>query len=289
MSRYVRHFVLHQWLPSWAVVVLVCAPMGCALFPSLEPATTTSTSRPILPPLQASPEAIQLDVFLLERPADDYLLNTAVWKEVDQIGALTAETRETLRDNGFQLGIVSSNPPPLVQRLLGMVAEIPTESPEFTKPLMGRHQYLSPGVETEIATGIGHEECQFDVRDGDRTKTLEFERASGVLRMKAHRLQDGWIRVDFQPEIHHGDTMMRPTPTEREWSFRGGQNIDVRHAQRFSVTMNVGDMALVTCTANDDPTMGDRFFRYTDRNLKKQRVLVVRIVDAGQSRPAFNQ
>ena len=152
---------------------------------------------------------------------------------------------------------------------------------------MGNHYAVSPGVETVISTGIEHELCEFPVRDADRTKALSYERASCVLRMKAHRLHDGWVRVDFQPEIHHGDSMMRATATEDGLSLRGGQNIDVRHSQRFSIDMNVGERALVTATSDDDATMGDRFFCRTDHGLKKQRVLVVRIVDSGQSQSKY--
>jgi hypothetical protein len=248
------------------------------------PAHSTSAKNSLLPPIQASPEAVQLDVFLLERPAEDHLLAAGIWKDVDQIGPLSSETRDSLRDNGLRLGIVSSNPPPSVQKLLGLMAEIPTDSPEYTKPLMGRHQFLPPGIETEISTGIEHEQCEFLAHDGERTKALTFERASCILRMKAHRLHDGWVRVDFQPEIHHGDKVMRATPTDKEWSFRGGQNIDVRRSQRFSVEMNVGEMALITATPDDESTMGDRFFCHTDQGLKKQRVLVVRVVGSGQPR-----
>lgn len=256
--------------------------MGCALFPTLTQDSSTSARHPILPPIQAAPDAIQLEVFFLERPAEDHLLSTGIWKEVDEVGATRSETREILADNGFRLGHVSSNPPPSVQRLLGLVAEIPDEPTENAKPLMGRHQFLSPGVETEIPTGIEHEYCEFLVRDKDRTKTLKYERVCCVLRMKAHRLQDGWVRVDFQPEIHHGDKLMRTTPTDDGFALRGGQNIDVRQGQRFSVTMNVGELALITSTSEDEGSLGDRFFCRLDQGLKKQRVLIVRIMGAGK-------
>src|SRR5262249_19937854 len=143
-------------------------------------------------------------------------------------------------------GHASSNPPPAVQKLLGMVAEIPTETHEKARPLMGRHQYLPPGGEAEIPTGIEHAHCDFEIRDKGRTKTVDYDQVSCVLRMKTNRLEEGWVRVDFQPEIHYGNSQMRYTPTDEGWAHRGGQNIDVRQSQRFSVTMNVGEMALIT-------------------------------------------
>ena len=48
----------------------------------------------MLPPIQAVPDAIQLEVFFIERPQEDPLLSTGIWKDVDQIGAVpVTETR----------------------------------------------------------------------------------------------------------------------------------------------------------------------------------------------------
>lgn len=277
-----RQYARSQRLPLLVVALGIVAHLGCAFFPSSTNRSVSTRNR-FLPPLQASPDSILLEVFFIERPAEDRLLTTGIWKEVDESGAAPSETREILRENGFRLGYVSSNPPPAVQRLLGMVAEIPTETPENSRPLMGRHQYQPPGGDAEISTGIEYDHCDFLLRDKDRDKTLEYDRVSCVLRMKAHRLEDGWVRVDFQPEIHHGAKQMRPIPTDEGWGLRGGQNVDVLHAQRFSVSMNVGEMALITSTSDDDGTLGDRFFCHEDRGMKRQRVLIVRIIDSGKS------
>ncbi|WP_029247782.1 hypothetical protein [Schlesneria paludicola] len=257
----------------------------------MDSSQTTSANRPILPPLQASPDSIQLDIFLLERPADDHLLCREVWKDVDEIGAIPdSELRGSLRTNGFQVGVVPSNPPPSIQKLLGMRAEISSEVSDDSKPLMGNHHFLSPGGQLEVETGITHQQCRFTVREKGRIKTLDFERARGVMRVRATRLQEGWVRVDFQPEIHHGEPgMMRYAALEREFGYRGGQNIDVRHALKFSVNMNLGNLTLISCTSDDQDTVGDCFFGYTEQSTKKQRVLVVRAVDSSSLRQSHGR
>ena len=275
--------------------MLLClfALLGCSLFPGTDSNSSSGTQRSLLPPLKASPEAIQLDIFFLERPSDDPLLTTGIWKEVVEVGTLSPETRENLQDNGFRIAHFSSNPPPSVQKLLGMVAEIPSEVPEYAKPIMGRHTFLPPGGETEISTGIELDQCEFQLRCQDGTKTFAYEKVSCVLRMKAHRLQAGWVRVEFQPEIHHGDRQMRPHATADGWSYRGGQNIDTLSAQRFDLTMNVGETLLITSTPDDDGSLGDRFFCHevggtnNQRVLKKQRILLIRVVDSGKSQSSF--
>ena len=249
-----------------------------------------TVGRPVLPPIQAAPDSIQLEVFFLERPAEDHLLNSAIWKEVDQLGSLPTETQEILSSNGFRVGNVSSNPPPTVQKLLGMVSEIPVDSAESTKPLMGFRRYVPPGIETEIPSGIVHDQVEFQFREKNQIKKVAYEQAGCVLRMKASRLQDGWVRVDFQPEIHHGEKRMRRVAAAGDFSLRMSQQVDVRVAQRFSLTMNVGERALITCTPNSEETLGDKFFCHDDDDgMKKQRVLIVRVVDSGQPSATFTK
>ena len=59
--------------------------------------------------------------------------------------------------------------------------------------------------------------------------------------------------------------------------------MDIRFAQRFSLKMNVGEMVMITATTDDEGSLGDRFFCHQDRGLKKQRILIIRVVDSGQS------
>ena len=272
-----------------AVAGCLFAILGCSMFPKAETNTVQSTGRPVLPPIQAAPDSIQLEVFFLERPAEDHLLNSAIWKEVDQLGALSSETQEILSSNGFRVGNVSSNPPPTVQKLLGMVSEIPVDSSESTKPLMGFRRFVPPGIETEIPTGIVHEQAEFPIREKNQTKKVVYDQASCVLRMKASRLQEGWVRVDFQPEIHHGEKKMRRVAADNDFSLRMGQQVDIRVAQRFSLTMNVGERVLITCTPDSEETLGDKFFCHDDDGMKKQRVLIVRDVDSGQHSATFTK
>jgi len=270
-------------LPCVVTVMSLFAVFGCSFFPVKTGTPLHSTGRPVLPPIQAAPESIQLEIFFLERPAQDHLLTTDLWKEVDQLGGLSTETRDSLTANGLRVGNVSSNPPPAVQKLLGMSAEIPADSSENARPIMGRRQYLASGVETEIPTGIIHERCEFQLREGQTTRRIEYDNVGGVLRMKANRLQEGWVRIDFQPEIHYGEKQMRRAAAEEEWELRLSQQMDIRFAQRFSLKMNVGEMVMITATTEDEGSLGDRFFCHQDRGLKKQRILIIRVVDSGQS------
>ena len=264
-------------------------PWGCSLFPENPSNLSSTNKRSLLQPLKASPESILLDIRFLERPADDPVSSIEIWKEIDELGDMKPEMRENLRRNGFRIGHVGSNPPPSIQKLLGLVSEIPSDVAEYAKPIMGRHTYLSPGIESEIPTGISRGECQFVLHEKEGSKTLEYEKVNCVFRMKAFRIQEGWVRIDFQPEIHHGERQMRHAITEQGPVWRGGQNIDALLAHRFDVKMNVGETLIVTSNQDEDETLGDRFFCHevggttNQRLLKKQRILLIHVLDSGKS------
>lgn len=268
-----------------AVALAVSTLMGCSVFPASDAVSRAESRRPSLPPIQASREAIQLEVLFIERPADDPLLGSMLWREVDQIAAISAETRDLLRQNGFRVGHVGSSLPPTVQTLLGLVGATATSNsnvgPNGTMPLVGNRKILPPGIDTEVQTGEEHEACQVVIVQGDQSKRHEYQNARSLFRMKSERLQEGWVRIDFQPEIHHGEHRVRHTPTDEGWAYRSRQNVDAKHAHQFSLTMNVGEVAIITAAPDQPESMGQLFFCRDDNGIPKQRVLIVRVADAG--------
>lgn len=283
----VDNAALRRWLPLLAVLVGLCVFGGCSLFPATELGKTVRSNRPSLPPITAAADSVQLEVFFVDRPADDPLLGPSLWREVDQIAAIPAETREILHENGFLVGLAGSNPPAAVQTLLNMVTDINASETQSSKPMVGLRKLLPPGVETEVQASNPIEKCRVNIVDGRRTKPQEFENVRGMFRVKSARLRDGWVRIDFQPEIHHGELKVRTTSTPEGWIYQNRQNIDVRHAQQFSVTMNVGEIAIITSSSDNPDSMGELFFRRGEDAGKMQRILVVRVADGGKSQGAY--
>jgi hypothetical protein len=237
--------------------------------------------RQSLPKIQAAPDAVQLEVIFIERAADDPQIGSLLWREVDQIAAIPAETRDLLHQNGFQIGHVGSSPPPIVQSLLGLVSDVTSSDNSQNKPMAGIRKMLPPGMETELQTSEPLERCHVSIVEGGQSKTYDYEQVRCVFRMKSARLHDGWVRLDFQPEIHYGDLRVRHTPTDDGWAYRSRQKVDARHGQSFSLTMNVGEIALITAAPNQSESMGEWFFCRDDDGAKRQRLLIVRVADAG--------
>lgn len=269
----------------WLILFGAAALIGCNLFPGLEREPVTA-QRQSLPPMPAGNGTIQLELIFVERSPEDPLLGPALWREVDQIGALSTETRGTLHRNGFRVGHVSSNPPEALQTLLGMVAEITDAEADSQNLLKGRRLMIQSGKETEVQTSRPLETCTIQLPE-DEESERSFQNARCVFRVRTVRLQDGWVRVDFLPEVHYGDSVLRREAAEIGWTFRGGQKILPREAQKFSITLGVGEFAVVTAEDGHDNTLGDWFFRSDDDGVERQRLLVVRLADMSRADPIY--
>lgn len=265
-----------------AALLTATAMAGCALFGTSEDALTQATTRGGLPVLRPTSDAIQLQVVFIERPSDDALASRLVWQELDQIGALPPATRTLLLDNGFRIGQTGASPPPALQTLLGLTEEVTGHAADDERLMRGRRMGLRSGQETELLTNDAVADCRIRSISNDEEEVHEFQQARCLFRLKPVRQQDGWVRLDFTPEIHHGDARMRPTPNEEGWALRGGQKIEVRNALKFSVTLSTGEFVVVGCEGKDADLTGSRFFqRTTEKSGNVQRLLVVRVADAG--------
>ncbi len=262
---------------------------GCQFFSRTSPSDAARPAkRTGLPPLQSASDALRLDVVIADRRADDPLIGSLLWQEIDQVGAVSTETRELLLENGCLVGHAAAAPPPPLLKLFGVSPEIDggdSLQGRLPRPkITGRTYSVQSGTESEIQISDLWPECDLHVADSDRTRQLQLKQARCVMRLKPIRLQDGWVRVEFTPEIHHGEMKMRHLPTdELGWALKSAQNVEQCYSQRFAVTLNVGESAVVTAAPQSEETLGDRFFRREQEGELRQRVLIVRLVDMGRT------
>ena len=268
-----QRFLLPQWrrLPLAAIFVLIC---GCQLF---EPEPPLSGKRE-LPTIQAPPDAIVLDIVYVERPVGDALLGPDLWRHVDQVASLETTTRNQLQENGFRVGVVGSRPPDALQSMLGLKAEFVYEPvAEKAKQLVGHQVVVRSGGETEVQVSPFYETCDLKLRDGDEARTRTLENARCIYRVTAERLQDGWAKLDFVPQVQHGGQRLRREAGDAGWQFTSSPRAETFHAQRFSVQLNVGEMAVISAADGTPDSLGRLFFLGPDETADIQRLLVIRL------------
>ncbi|WP_310820501.1 hypothetical protein [Stratiformator vulcanicus] len=259
---------------------------GCsALTPGLgieSDSEDVSGPRTVLRPLsELAGDLVRVEVIYLERPADDPLLGPALWDEIDQIGALEPGKREQLTQDGFRIGISSSRPPVALQKLLGELDEIGLDPAQ--RRFTGRKLVLRSGGTTEVETApLGR---PITVPATDQTPEKELVGATPVLQVTCRSLQEGWAELDFLPEIHFGGDKLRPVATEEGWRMGNGRKAHRFFEDRFTLTLNAGEMAIVTATNDPEQTAGGQFFLDETDNGPVRRLAVIRLVgvDAGET------
>ncbi len=211
--------------------------------------------------IPAARNAVTLQIVFVERPANDPLLGSQLWDEVDQIGSLSAEDRKALMKAGFRIGRVGANPPLALQKLMGMTADITARD---EKRIVSQRFAMPSGVDSEISIGqpVPQATIELPLETGSRKKT--FENMRGVFRMNAKQLQDGWARIEFLPEIHYGRVVNRPTVTRGSWQLPQRQAIERLYRQKFSLDLNVGEMVVITGEPEQKHSLGKQFFHASE-------------------------
>ncbi|MFM9961100.1 MAG: hypothetical protein ACKV2Q_07730 [Planctomycetaceae bacterium] len=266
------------------LALLSCGVLACDSMPfvrsSAQPAKAFK-----LPSLVAPRDSVEVDIVFVDRPVSDPLLGKTLWREIDQVGTLSAEQRAAVREAGLLVGHVGSTPPDALQSLLNLTDEelerqrreangIPTTA--------ARRVALPAGTETEIWSNEPVAQRTVTIASG---KPLELTNARGLLRLKAERSQDGWAKLDFIPELHHGQPGTRPFAAATGWMYRTTQEVIPCFAQHFSASLNVGEMLVLTCDRERTGTLGQSLFQFEDSSGIKQRLVVVRLAELREIAP----
>lgn len=270
-----------------AVAACLCVP-GCHLlnFSTLFSSTDSSGKSELrLPPIVASRDAVQLEILFVDRPANDALLGDALWKQVDQIAGMSADIRGTLRENGWRVGHASSHPPKALEKLLEMSSGRP-EVIDSERRLVGRRVALAAGGNLPI--DLTELQPELRIKPASDGKAKSYSNARCILNVKIDREQDGWVRLNFTPEVHHGQNWLRPVATQLDWTRRRGQLVEPLFDQKFSLSLNVGEMAVITAEGNDKESAGHSFFRSIHESGGLQRLLIVRVANMRKMVPVYD-
>ena len=268
----------------WWLVLLSCGVLACESLPSGRSSRETARAFK-LPPLPVPRDSVEVEIVFIDRPAGDPLLGKALWREVDQVGTLSAEQRAALREAGIQVGHVGSSPPDVLQSLLNLAddeAERKRREANGIPRTAARRVVLPAGSDTEITASEPVPVRDVDLPDG---RHLELTDVHGMLRLRAERSQDGWARLDVLPELHHGQTKTRPFAAATGWMYRTTQEVLPCFAQRFAANLNVGEVLIITADRDRPGTLGQYLFQFEDGTGPKQRVVVVRLAELREIAP----
>jgi hypothetical protein len=242
----------------------------------------------LLTPLRPARDALQIDVVFVERPLGDPLLGKTLWNDVDQVAGFDATELDALKQLGILIGNSGQNPCPALERMLRETADpLDAEADQNCMPLKKQTFCLRNAESCSIETNtLPKCTVKLPLYTGAKEKT--YDNFKSVLRLTAFRVQDGWGRLEFAPEIHHGLERLRPIVADGGWQPRESQEIDAL-PQRFSLKLHVGEIAIVTAAPENPGTFGHNAFVRDDPTAGPvQRLLVVRLSNMSRLDPVYS-
>jgi hypothetical protein len=277
-------------------VLLACAAAvcGCTLLAPMSDVfvfrSNGNGAQNLLTPLRPARDALQIDVVFVERPLGDPVLGKSLWNDIDQVAGFESTELDSVKQLGLLIGNAGANPGPALERMLRESAD-PLDADDAKNCLRLNKQTFclrnseSSSIETNEAA-----HCTLDLPLFTGPREKKYDNFKSILRLTALRLQDGWAKLEFAPEIHHGIERVRPMVINGGWQQKDSQEIDTL-PQRFSLKLHVGEMAVMTAAPASPRSFGhSAFIREDAEKGPVQRLLVVRLsnmsrIDAVYSTP----
>ena len=263
-----------------AVVLALNSLGGCA--------RVDRPSTSLLRAPQLGPESVAFELTSVRVPAGDPTANGAIWAQVDE-QQVPANVRRLLNDNGFRVGIVGAQLPVELERLLQLTEAPPPETSEGTEvadfetePVIRRlHMQVLAGRRSNlVCTGEHnrHEELPVLIRGADgQVNGRTYRKVMGLLALRALPLEDGRVRLEFVPEIEHGEARRRFEPSDGALRIEFTPPHEEFDLLKFEAQLAPGQMLLLTAMIDRPGSLGYRFFMEPDGDKSSQKLLLLRL------------
>jgi hypothetical protein len=286
--------MLRSRLAAAIAVLVACAAAvcGCTLLTPMSDvfAYRSASTGPqnLLTPLRPARDALQIDVVFVERPLGDPVLGKTLWNDIDQVAGFESAELDSVKQLGILIGNAGSNPCPALERMLRESAD-PLDAADTKNCLRLKKQTFclrnseSSSIETNATP-----HCTLDLPLFTGPREKKYDNFKSILRLTALRLQDGWARLEFAPEVHHGIERVRPIVIDGSWQPKESQEVDTL-PQRFSLKLHVGEMAVMTAAPAEARSFGHHaFIREDAEKGPVQRLLVVRLSNMSRIDPVYS-
>lgn len=271
-ERVLSIVVVVQRSVSYPLVVyslLVISSLGgCALFEQKEVAPVSNP----LPPLVKPRDAIELEVYIVDRTVGDPLIGTGLWGSLHDLTSLPPEVQARLESQGIRVAMSPARPPRSLQALLSL-----SSGDDPTRRTLYHRIVIPAGQPTLIPVTILDSEAEVDLPSGTGTRRKKIHHGNCQLQIQADKIADGWATLEVLPVIQHGDEMLRPRATPEEWVFEQGQQTITLYDHRFNVELNEGELIVLGLHHEGENSVGEHFFRGQWKGIPIERHLILRL------------
>ena len=264
------------------LVLAVLAWAGCT--------SPIHKGKSLLAPAQMSPDAVVLDVFFTRFPFGDAEANDQLWQDTDE-QCFPAELRRRLAQNGFRVGLLKGQIPCELFRLLelndkpaptGGASQLDVSQLASEPRVIRRRMPLRSGLRGQIIASEVYSELPVLVSQAGELCGQRYAQAQGLLAITAFPQNDGRVRLELVPELHHNQ------PRQHWVGDQGVLRLEAERPKRvfddlgISSTLAPGDILLLSSLPLRPGSLGHYFFTENKGRLE-QKLLVIRLAQTQRS------
>ena len=217
--------------------------------------------------------AIELEVYFVDRRANDPLIGESLWSSLYAMTSVSPEIRQNLQRDGFRFAMAPSRPPRALQALLNLSNE---QDP--SRRVLVRRYVVPSGQQTLLVTSNVADGTELTHTTSDGERRIVLNKATCLLKVNAEMVEDGWARLTVIPEIHHGTNSMRPQATDQAWMLMEGQETLPFYNDRLTADLNLGEIVVVGLDPRTPQGVASHFFR-SNPSQDVERLILIRVAD----------
>jgi hypothetical protein len=214
----------------------------------------------------AAADVVEIRVSLVERPPGESFINQELWTLADE-QIIPLERKAALEENGFRIGQVGGNTPAGLLTLL-------TSGRSNVNP---RGLFVHAGQPTSVALGPISRQCSFSIQQDGESAGVCLDKAQCAFDVVPTFTGDGRTRLQFTPQLHHGDKKLVPKAAadgsgfilQEEWPTNSYPSL------AWEVTLAPNQYVVVGARLDHAETLGYQYFLRRDESVPVQRLLVI--------------
>ncbi len=243
---------------------------GCALW-SEKPSEPSS-----LPATKMAPDTVVLEIAFVRVTGETLARQEELWREIDE-QQLPAEVRRRLRENGLRAGIVGSQMPVLLRKLLEERADpLAVKGPGIGDDITASQRQLQSraGKRGVILAGSPQEKMAVLIREDGRLIGDDLKQAQCLFALKTFPGGDGRVRLELVPEIEHGEVRQRWVGADGAFRVEAAKDQKIIDMLRLEPTISPGEVLVLTCVP-EPLGLGKQFFAAGAAG--EQKLLMIRL------------
>ncbi len=220
--------------------------------------------------------------------------NGALWDQIDE-QSFSPETRRELSDSGIRAGLVGSHVPVEMARLLTLTDEPRKPAQENTVDLevepavTMRMLAVRAGQRSEIVASNVYDRLPLLTREAGQVVGHTYAKAEGRLALRAVPQHDGRVQIELLPELHYGEQQQRWNAADGVIRLEAARPKRVFEQLKLKADIAPGQMLVLTCRPDRSGSLGHHFFTEPKTDGLLQKMLIIRLVQAGSDRSFAEQ